>query len=111
MRPRSCRLLGAFPLPIEVVPFGLMVTLRAIERVADDFGLSGPLVLRPAGDRPYVTDGGHHILDASFGRIPDPDALSRALVAIPGVVEHGLFIGLATAAIVARGDRVEWLGE
>jgi ribose 5-phosphate isomerase A len=48
-------------------------------------------------------------VDASFGRIPDPQALSAALAAIPGVVESGLFIGLASAAIVARGDRVDWL--
>jgi ribose 5-phosphate isomerase A len=62
-----------------------------------------------AGTAPYVTDGGNHILDASFGRIPDPDTLAAALKQITGVVEHGLFIRLATNAIIVGGDRVEWL--
>jgi ribose 5-phosphate isomerase A len=101
--------LGAFPLPIEVVTFGMGATVRAIGKAADRLGLAATLRPRMDGDRPYVTDGGHVILDASFGRIPDPDALSAALDATPGVVEHGLFIGLASAAIVARGDRVDWL--
>ena len=70
-------------------------------------GLSGPVTLRMTGDQPFVTDGGHFILDASFGRIPDTRALSNALFAIPGVVEHGLFIGLASTAIIAGGDGIE----
>ena len=101
--------LGAFPLPIEVVAFGIGATRGAIERAADKLGLSGPVVLRMAADGPFLTDGGNHILDASFGRIPDPDRLAAALKQIPGVVEHGLFIRLATNAIIADGDRVEWL--
>jgi len=101
--------LGAFPLPIEVVPFGLAATLRRIERTASGLGLTGPLRLRTTGAETFVTDGGHNILDASFGRIPDPDALASALNGIPGVVEHGLFIGMASAVIVARADRVDWL--
>jgi len=101
--------LGAFPLPIEVVPFGLAATRRAIEALAAGLGLSGPLVLRGGGDHPFVTDGGHHILDASFGRIPDPAALAAALNMIPGVVEHGLFLGLASAAVIGRDDGVDWL--
>ena len=56
---------------------------------------------------PFVTDGGHFIIDASFGRIPDPRALSGALHAIPGVVEHGLFLGMASAAILAGPDGIE----
>jgi ribose 5-phosphate isomerase A len=101
--------LGAFPLPIEIVRFGQGATRRAIERAANRLGLSGPIELRQAGDGPFVTDGGNLIFDASFGRIPDPDALADALGAIPGVVEHGLFIGLASAAVVGRGGGVEWL--
>ena len=58
---------------------------------------------------PFVTDGGHFIVDASFGRIPDPRALSGALHAIPGVVEHGLFLGMASAAILAGPDGIEKL--
>lgn len=101
--------LGAFPLPIEVNRFGLGATRLAIAEAAARLGLSGAIELRRAGGEPFVTDGGHLILDASFGRIPDPEALSAALYAIPGVVEHGLFLGLASAAIVGRSDGIEWL--
>jgi ribose 5-phosphate isomerase A len=100
---------GAFPLPIEVVPFGLAATVGAIAELADGLGLSGPIELRGAGGQPFVTDGGHHIVDASFGRIPDPAALAAALNMIPGVVEHGLFLGLASAAVIGRDDGVDWL--
>lgn len=100
---------GAFPLPIEVVPFGMAATQAAIGEVAEALGLSGPIVLRSEGGHRFVTDGGHHILDASFGRIPDPAALAAALNMIPGVVEHGLFIGLASAAAIGRDDGVDWL--
>lgn len=93
--------LGRFPLPIEVNPFGLKATEIAIARAAASLGLEGPLALRMAHHGPFVTDGGHYVVDASFGRIPDPETLGRALHAIPGVVEHGLFIGLACAAIIA----------
>jgi ribose 5-phosphate isomerase A len=101
--------LGAFALPIEVVPFGGAAIRIAIERVAARLGLSGPVSLRTAGEGPYVTDGGNYIYDAAFGRIPDPDTLAAALKQIVGVVEHGLFIRLASNAIIADGDRVEWL--
>lgn len=93
--------LGAFALPIEVNPFGLRATEIAIGKAAARLNLDGPLTLRMTNGEPFVTDGGHFIIDASFGRIPDTRALSDALHAIPGVVEHGLFLGLAEAAIVA----------
>ena len=99
--------LGRFPLPIEVNQFGLRATTIAIGAAAQKLGLSGPLTLRMTGGQAFVTDGGHFILDASFGRIPDTRALSNALHAIPGVVEHGLFIGLASAAIIAGGDGIQ----
>lgn len=101
--------LGAFPLPIEINGFGLMSTYIAIRKAADRLGLDAAVSLRRNGDEPFITDGGHLILDASFGRIPDSEAVSRALHDIPGVVEHGLFLGLATEAIVAYGDRIETL--
>jgi hypothetical protein len=66
-----------------------------VAKAANRIGLTGGLTLRMAGEAPFVTDGGHFILDASFGRIPDTRALSNALHAIPGVVEHGLFLGMA----------------
>jgi len=98
--------LGRFPLPVEVNRFGLRATEIAVVAAAARLGLSGPVTLRMTGSVPFVTDGGHFILDASFGRIRDTRALSNALHAIPGVVEHGLFIGLASAAIVAGSDGV-----
>ncbi|MBB4569782.1 ribose-5-phosphate isomerase RpiA [Rhizobium leucaenae] len=93
--------LGAFPLPIEVNPFGLVSTRILIEKAASRLGLSGALNLRQSGDGNFMTDGGHFIIDASFGRIPDAEALSIELHSIPGVVEHGLFINMATLAIIA----------
>lgn len=93
--------LGAFPLPIEVNGFGLTATYLAVERAASLLGLPGAITLRQKDGKPFITDGGHLILDASFGRIPDPEALSIALHAVPGVVEHGLFIGLAGSLILA----------
>jgi ribose 5-phosphate isomerase A len=94
--------LGAFPLPIEVNAFGLGATRRAVAAALRAGGCTGELVLRSRDGAPFVTDGGHHILDAHLGRIPDPEALSGALWAVPGVVEHGLFLGLATGAILAE---------
>jgi ribose 5-phosphate isomerase A len=103
--------LGAFPLPIEVVPFGLTATRLAIDAEASRLGLGGRVELREdAGGKPFITDGGHYILDAAFGAIPDPVALSSRLGDIPGVVEHGLFIGLARGAIIAGGDNIAILG-
>lgn len=99
--------LGAFPLPIEVNGFGIVSSLIAIEKAGNLLGLTGGLALRKIGESPFVTDGGHLIVDASFGRIPDPEALSAALHAIPGVVEHGLFLGLANAALLAGPDGIE----
>ena len=93
--------LGRFPLPIEIAPFGMTATRLAVERLAARLGLTGDIVQRPDKDGPYLTDGGHFILDASFGRIPDAEALSQGLGAIPGVVEHGLFLNMADAAIIA----------
>jgi len=101
--------LGRFPLPIEVNRFGLKATEIAVGNAASSLGLSGPLTLRMTGDEPFVTDGGHLILDASFGRIPDARALSDALHAIPGVVEHGLFLGLADLAVIAGSTGIRTL--
>jgi len=100
--------LGAFPLPIEVNPFGLRATWRAIETAVSKLGLEGPLNLR-GGDTPFVTDGGHYIIDASFGHISDASALSDSLLNIPGVVEHGLFLGYADALFLAGQSGVRRL--
>lgn len=95
-------MLGRFPLSIEVNHFGLSATAAAIGVVMADFNAEGALRRRFKADgSAFVTDGGHAILDAFFGRIPQPEALARALIDIPGVVEHGLFIGLCQRAYVA----------
>ncbi len=99
--------LGRFPLPIEVVPFGLAATRAAIARAFAASGVAGDLTLRKGADgHAFVTDGGHWIVDAGLGRITDAPKLACALAAIPGVVEHGLFIGLASAAVLAGPEGV-----
>ena len=102
--------LGRFPLPVEVNPFGLAVTRAAVIREAERCGCGGPVALRGSAQSPFVTDGGHFILDCRFGRIPQPEALAARLAAIPGVVEHGLFIGIACAVISAGSKGVTILG-
>ncbi|WP_029349388.1 ribose-5-phosphate isomerase RpiA [Bosea sp. 117] len=94
--------LGKFPLPIEVVDFGVAAIRRGIDKAAKAAGCHGLLTLRRGADgHVFVTDQGHLILDGAFGSIPDPVALAANLAAVPGVVEHGLFIGLASRVILA----------
>jgi ribose 5-phosphate isomerase A len=93
--------LGKFPLPVEVIGFAEVIVQKKIE------ALGAAVQLRMDSGKPYVTDEGHHILDCEFGKIPDPKALARQLSDIPGVVEHGLFIGFATVALIGRGNTVE----
>jgi ribose 5-phosphate isomerase A len=103
--------LGAFPLPVEIDSFGAAATRRHVERAASQSGLAGAIVLRKRPDgHVFVTDGGHLILDCAFGAIGDPESLAGRLAGIPGVIEHGLFIGLATAIIVAGRNGVRTLG-
>lgn len=102
--------LGRFPLPVEVNLFGLRVTQAAVAREAARAGCHGEIRLRMVDSgTPLLTDGGHAILDCHFGRIDAPEELAARLVAIPGVVEHGLFIGMARAVIKA-GEQVTIIG-
>ncbi|WP_196259132.1 ribose-5-phosphate isomerase RpiA [Pelagibacterium limicola] len=103
--------LGQFPLPVEVNPFGFAATRRAVGNVMEAFGAQGGLSLRQRGGETFTTDGGHYILDASFGRISDAEAVSRALLDIPGVVQHGLFLDLCREAYLAAPDGVIRLSE
>src|SRR5437868_6761117 len=99
--------LGRFPLPVEVVPFGLSATRRAIAEAFAKCGVSGQMVVRKGKDgHAFVTDGGHWIVDAHIGRISDASYLASSLSAIPGVVEHGLFVGLASSAVLAGGQGI-----
>jgi ribose 5-phosphate isomerase A len=100
--------LGQFPLPIEVVSFGLAATQRAVEKAIGLIQRPGPIMLRKGKEgHAFVTDGGHWILDAALGRIDDPATLAHGLSDVPGVVEHGLFIGLAHMAIFGGPNGVE----
>ena len=103
--------LGAVPLPVEVAPFGLGATQKQIERRSGELGLRGAIELRRKAGTPFVTDGGHNILDCAFGAIEDPEALASALEKIPGVMGHGLFLGLASAAIIAVADDLRIIGD
>jgi len=101
--------LGRFPLPVEIIPFGAMSTVRRIGAAARAAGCEGEFVLRRTGPDPLVTDNGNWIVDCHFGAIPAPADLDRALAGVPGVVEHGLFIGLATKALIGTPRGVETL--
>jgi ribose 5-phosphate isomerase A len=99
--------LGAYPLPVEVVRFGLAATRNMVEVLAAEAGCQGGILLRVSDDgRPFITDSGNFILDCAFGQIIDPEALDEALKLVPGVVENGLFLGIADMAIVAGPDGV-----
>jgi len=102
--------LGAFALPIEIVPFGATATLKMIEMMAGEAGLTGEISLRrTAAGELFTTDGGHYIVDAAFGRIPEPIEIDEVLKLIPGVVENGLFLGIADLAIFGGEDGVRVL--
>ena len=95
-------LLGAFALPVEVTPFALAVVTARLEAEG-----AAPVLRRGAGGDPMMTDEGHHLLDCAYGAITDAPALARALTGIVGVVEHGLFVGMADVAVIGRDDGVE----
>lgn len=103
--------LGAFPLPLEVVSFGLTATQNMITALAGDVGCEGEIRLRQRPDgQPLLTDGGNLILDCHFGRIEEPEELDEALKLIPGVIENGLFLGIADLAIIAGDDGISIIG-
>jgi ribose 5-phosphate isomerase A len=99
--------LGKFPLPIEVASFGLRATRRAVEKAIAASGCEGPLTLRERDGEPVLTDGGNLILDAALGEIFDPEDLAERLDRTTGVIEHGLFIGIADLAILATSRGIE----
>jgi ribose 5-phosphate isomerase A len=99
--------LGRFPLPVEVMPFGLAATRHAIAEAFARAGVSGEMTIRTAKNgHVFVTDGGHWIVDAHLGRIGNAPQLAGLLCAIPGVVEHGLFIDLADTAVLAGANGI-----
>jgi ribose 5-phosphate isomerase A len=98
---KQVAVLGKFPLPVEVIPFAQSLVAARITALGATVKLR-----KDAKGNPFVSDEGHHILDCSFGQIPDPPALARTLSDMPGIVEHGLFVGLATVVLVAKGGNI-----
>jgi ribose 5-phosphate isomerase A len=98
---KQVAVLGKFPLPVEVIPFAQSLVAARVTALGATVKLR-----KDAKGNPFVSDEGHHILDCSFGQIPDPPGLARTLSDMPGIVEHGLFIGLATIVLVAKGGNV-----
>jgi ribose 5-phosphate isomerase A len=101
--------LGKFPLPVEVVPFGIKATAVKIDQAFAWTRNAGPVTMRVRDGKPFVTDNGNVILDCALGRIANVEKLAAALSSIPGVVDHGLFIGMASLAIIAGEHGVETL--
>ncbi|NMD09098.1 MAG: ribose-5-phosphate isomerase RpiA [Phyllobacteriaceae bacterium] len=99
--------LGAFPLPIEVVNMGVKATAWKLERAFRMFDMKPKFVIRMKDGQAFRTDMGNVIVDASCGEINDPDRLDFALNNIPGVVNNGLFIGIATKIIIATPKGIE----
>jgi ribose 5-phosphate isomerase A len=94
-------MLGKFPVPVEVIKFAEALLAKKISALG-----AAVKVRRDSFGNPFTTDEGNHILDCSFGRIPDPPALACELEGMPGVVEHGLFIGMAAAVLIGKDDQV-----
>lgn len=94
-------ILGKFPLPVEVIKFAQALVAKKISALGADVRLR----MGPDG-KPYVTDENNHILDCRFGKIPDVEGLARTLSEMPGVVEHGLFIGMASVVLFAKGTEI-----
>jgi len=91
---KKVKALGKFPLPVEVMRFGTNATAWKMERALAHLKLDAKMVLRVKDGKPFVTDGGHFIIDCAIGEIPDPQRLDAVLKSIPGVIETGLFIGI-----------------
>ncbi len=97
--------LGAFPLPVEVIPFGWRSTERLMRELFASYGHRDvPIQLRGGERSPVVTDSGHYLLDCSLERIPEADELVTRLNVIPGVVENGLFVDVADAVVFGHAD-------
>ncbi|MCL4153562.1 UNVERIFIED_CONTAM: hypothetical protein GTU68_016493 [Idotea baltica] len=96
--------LGAFPLPLEIATYGWKTTAGMIDAVLADADVDGRIGARRGGNDPFMTDEGNYVLDYDLGRVADPVGLSQALNAIPGVVENGFFLGMASKAMIGAAD-------
>jgi ribose 5-phosphate isomerase A len=98
---KQVAMLGKFPVPVEVIKFAEALVAKKIAALGAAVTVRGA-----APGKPFITDEGNHILDCNFGQIADPPALARELEGMSGVVEHGLFIGMAAVALIGRGEGV-----
>ena len=105
----SAAAFGQFPLPVEILPFGARATILKIRAAIAALGMSGPLIVREKDGETFITDNGGWIVDCHLGHIVEPEKLAEALIRIPGVVEQGLFTGIASVALVATDGGVETL--
>ncbi|OLD15457.1 MAG: ribose 5-phosphate isomerase A [Acidobacteriales bacterium 13_1_40CM_3_55_5] len=112
---KRVQVLGKFPLPVEVIAMAEPLLLKKIAALGASVKLRLKKITalggsgkprRYANGNPFVTDEGHIILDCHFGEIPDPRALARQLDSLTGIVEHGLFVDMATVALIGKGDDV-----
>jgi ribose 5-phosphate isomerase A len=102
---KEVKTLGAFPLPVELVPFGWPATKALVEEVLASMDVMGrQSSLRMNGTQPYVTDEGNYILDLALGRIGNARQLSLVLNQVPGVVENGLFVDIADQVVIGHAD-------
>ncbi len=101
---KQVSMLGKAPVPVEVVPFAQALVAKELAALGASVELR-----RDAAGKIWVTDEGHHILDCHFGQIPDPPALARKLESIPGLLEHGLFIDMASVVLIGKGSDVQEL--
>ncbi len=106
---KKVKTLGKFPLPVEVVPFGIRATAWKLERAFKIVGAKGKLTVRMNKDKPFITDSGHGIIDCALDHIPDAPRLAGIISTIPGVVDHGLFIGLAGIVLIGTDKGVKTL--
>lgn len=98
---KRVQVLGKFPLPVAVIPFAQALVAKRIAAMGAEVRLR-----RDDAGQIYLTDERNYILDCSFGEIPDADGLARRLSDMPGIVEHGLFIGMASVVVMAKGSEI-----
>ncbi len=104
---KKVKTLGKFPLPVEIMRFGTKATASKMERAFKFLKLDAKMVLRVKDGKPFVTDGGHFIIDCSIGAIPAPERLDALLKSIPGVVETGLFVGICGIVLMGTPKGVK----
>jgi ribose 5-phosphate isomerase A len=104
---KKVKTLGKFPLPVEIMRFGTKATAWKMERAFKILKLDAKMVLRVKDEKPFITDGGHFIIDCTIGAIPEPERLDALLKSIPGVIETGLFVGICGIVLMGTPKGVK----